>query len=178
MSTYGVPRSARGPSGRNTAFGAGRATWMRSAGTPSVRSTSRPVNAELTKIASQVSAALRYLRVCIERVRSVTHSGWWSGTRSWIVVARTPARCGGYIQSEKWSASNRPSSRSAAGRPSPLHAVRIAWESGSGHVRTSTSIPASAARIRPGPRRLVGANATTSCSEPAASTSPPSEPWM
>ena len=32
---------------------------------------------------------------------AVTHSGKWSGTRSWIVVARSPARCGGYIQSRE-----------------------------------------------------------------------------
>ena len=45
-----------------------------------------------------------------------------------------------------------------------LQAVRIACEAGSGHVRSSTSSPASASRMRAGPRRLVGANATSSCS--------------
>ena len=95
-----------------------------------------------------------------------------------MVVARTPARCGGYIQSEKCRASKAPRSRSDAGRPSLLQAVRTAWENGSGHVRSSTSIPARAARIRSGPRMLVGANATISCSAPAAATSPPSEPCM
>ena len=40
-----------------------------------------------------------YFAVCIEYVRRVTHSRWWTGTRSWIIVERTPARCGGNIQS-------------------------------------------------------------------------------
>ena len=47
----------------------------------------------------------------------------------------------GYIQSEKWSTSKEPRSRSADGRPMPLHAVRSACESGSRHVRSSTSMP-------------------------------------
>ena len=120
----------------------------------------------------------RYLRVCIARVRGVTHSGCRSGTRSWIVVARTPPRCGGYIQSLKWSTSKEPRSRSAAGRPAMLQPVRSACEKGRRQVRSSTSMPASAARIRSGPRMLVGAKATISCFPPAASTSPASEPRM
>jgi hypothetical protein len=121
-------------------FGAGCATRIRSAGSPSVAVTSRPVNAELTKTTSHVAAAFRYLRECIDRVLAVVHSGWWSGTRSWIVVARTPARCGGYIQSEKWSASNR---RGDA-RPRDVRACSSrphACDSGSGQVRSSTAIP-------------------------------------
>ena len=62
-------------------------------------------------------AVSAYLRV-VHRLRlAVVHSGKRSGTRSWIVVARTPARCGGYIQSEKWRTSNRPRrARARAGR--------------------------------------------------------------
>ena len=55
-----------------------------------------------------VAAAFRYLRrVHRAASRPVVHSGWWTGTRSWIVVARTPARWGGYIQSLKCNALER-----------------------------------------------------------------------
>ena len=102
----------------------------------------------------------------------VHHSGWWTGSRSWMIVARSPDRCGGVIQSVKRSASNEPSRRSAAGCPSLLQAVRTACEAGSGQSLVETGIPASARRIRAGPFRLVGANATISCSSPAASDKP------
>ncbi len=94
----------------------------------------------------------------------VHHSGWWNGTRSWNTVARTPPRCAGYIHSLKTNASSRPASSSTGGRPSRLHAVRSACEAGSGdEPRARPGCPSSAARIAPGPRRLVGANATSSC---------------
>ena len=82
-----------------------------------------PVNAEFAKTRSHVRAAFRYFAVCMRRVRPCTHSGWRSGTRSWIVVARIPARCGGYIQSEKWSTSIGPRKRSTFGSAEPAPAL-------------------------------------------------------
>ena len=58
----------------------------------------------------------RYFAPCIDTVRRCVHSGKCSGTRSCTIVERSPARCGGYIQSVKWSTSNGPRNRSA-GRP-------------------------------------------------------------
>ena len=77
----------------------GWATSTRSRGNDIVSAKSSAVKVELANTTLHVRAALRYLRPCIDCVRFVVHSGWCSGTRSWIVVARTPARCGGYIQS-------------------------------------------------------------------------------
>ena len=136
------------------------------------------MKAEFAKTTSQVAAACRAFAACIEIVRAVHHSGWWSGTRSWNTVARTPPRCAGYIHSLKTNASSGPARRSTGGRPSRLHAVRSACEAGSGISRCSTGMPASASRIRAGPRRLVGANATSSCAPAAADAIPASEPRM
>ena len=87
-----------------------------------------------------------------------------------------PRRCAGYIQSEKWKTSSRPTSRSTVGRPRRLQAVRSAC--GISGVRTSTSSPASASSIRSRPRGPDGPNATSSCSPPAASASPATMPRM
>ena len=92
---YGAPRSAAGPSGVNSGLGAGCPTWTRPGRTRSISTTSRPVYSEFTKTRSQVSAVFRYLRACIDCVRGVTHCGNRSGTRSWIVVARTPRAAAG-----------------------------------------------------------------------------------
>jgi hypothetical protein len=155
----------------------GWATRIRSAAMPSTSVASRPVYAELTKTTSQRFAA-SYCARCIERVRRVVHSGNRTGTRSCSIVDRTPERCGGVIHCWKWSASKRPSSRSAGGRPKRLHAVRQACANGSRHVRSSTSTAASARAISSRPAGLVGAKATTSCRPAAASTTPASEPRM
>ena len=157
----------------------GCATTIRSRGKSSVAAVSSAVKAELANITPQVRAAFSYLRPCIARVRGVTHSGKCSGTRSWIVVARRPARCGGYIQSVKCSTSNVPSQRSAGGQPSRDHAVRQPCAPGSVISRCSTGIPSSASGITRRPSGEVGANATTSCpSRCAAAASPASEPRM
>ena len=74
MSTYGTPRSAAGPSGRNTSFTPGCATGTRSEGTPRVSVTSRAVYSEIAKRTSHVAAAFSYLRECIANVLGVTHS--------------------------------------------------------------------------------------------------------
>jgi len=137
---------------------------------------SRAVNSEFVKRRSHVRAAFRYFAPCIRTVRRCVQSGNRSGTRSWIIVARTPPACGGYIQSEKWSTSNCPTIRSAGGLPARLQAVRQACANGSVGRRRSTSIPSSAASIAARPSRLAGAQATISCSPPAASTRPPSDP--
>ena len=118
------------------------------------------------------------VRAVRDTVRAVHHSGWWSGTRSWKTVARTPLRCAGYIHSLKRNASSCPANRSTAGRRARLQAVRSACEAGTGTSRSETEIPSSAARIARGPRRLVGANATTSWRPAAASANPASEPRM
>ena len=89
-------------------------------------------------------------------VRPCAHSGKRSGTRSWIVVARTPPRCGGYIQSEKCSTSKPPSQRSAAGRPARDHAVRQACAAGSTGSRRSTSRSPSASSTWRLPRADTG----------------------
>ncbi len=179
VSTYGFPRSAFGPSARKCSPMPGCATITRSRGKESVAATSSAVNDELAKITSQVRAALTYFRRCIDCVLPVVHSGWWSGTRSCTVVARTPLRCGGYIQSLKWSTSTAPSQRSAGGLPSADHAVRQTWAPGSGISRSSTSTPATASAIARRPANEVGANAITSCPRsPATSPSPPSDPRM
>ena len=57
------------------------------------------VKAEFANTTSQPRRS-RYFAVCIRRVRACTHSGKRRGTRSCTVVARTPPRCGGNIQSE------------------------------------------------------------------------------
>ena len=158
----GRSRPASGPSAVYSAPIPGWATTIRSRGKPSVAAVSSAVNAEFANITPHVAAAFRYLRVCMERVRPVTHSGKCSGTRSWIVVARRPARCGGYIQSVKWSTSKSPRNRSAGGRPSRDQAVRQAWANGSAASRSSTGIPSSASGIARCPAGEVGANATTS----------------
>ncbi len=54
--------------------------------------------AEFANTVSHIAAS-RYFAECIENVRGVTQSRWCNGTRSWITVDRSPARCGGYIQS-------------------------------------------------------------------------------
>ena len=96
-----------------------------------------------------------------------------------MVVARTPARCGGYIQSEKWRTSTGPRNRSTGGLPSRLQACRQKCARGRKRRRTSTGIPSSAAGIALRPFELVGANATISCSPPAAAAaSPVSDPRM
>ena len=133
---------------------------------------------ELAKTTSHVAAAFRPLCVCIETVRGVHHSGWWNGTRSWNTVARTPPRCAGYIHSLKTKASRRPANSSTAGLPSRLQPVRSACEAGSATIRRAAGMPSSAARIAPGPRRLVGANATSSCRPAAAAHMPATEPRM
>ena len=76
------------------------------------------------------------------RVRACTHSGKCSGTRSWIIVERTPARCGGYIQSLKWSTSKSPSDALGrrAGRAGSS-AVRTACAAGRTGSRRSTVDP-------------------------------------
>ena len=104
----------------------GRRRRTRSSGTPSSSTTSPPVKRELTKIRSHVCAACSYFGPCMRSVSGSTHSGKRSGTRSWTVVARRPARCGGYIQSEKWKTSSRPTSRSTGSRPRRLQACRSA----------------------------------------------------
>ena len=47
-----------------------------------------------------------------------------------------------------------------------------------GRGAAAIGMPSSAARIAAGPRRLVGANATSSCASPAAAAIPASEPRM
>ena len=137
------------------------------------------MKAELAKITSQVAAVCAYLRVCIECVRPVTHSGKWSGTRSWIVVARRPAFWGGYIQSVKWRTSKSPSQRSAGGQPARDQAVRQACAPMSVFSRSSSGIPSSTSGIVLRPAGEVGANATiASPAFSAASASPRSEPRM
>ena len=115
----GAARPAGGPSSVNSSPMPGCATTMRSRGNSSVPAVSSAVNAELAKITLHVRAAFVYLRECIARVRGVTHSGKCSGTRSWIVVARMPARCGGYIQSVKCRTSKAPRNLSAGGQRDP-----------------------------------------------------------
>ena len=88
------------------------------------------------------------------------------------------ARCGGYIHSLNINASRSPTNRSTDGVPMRLHAVRSACEAGSRTSRSVDRIPRSAARIALGPRRLVGANATSSWRPPAAAAIPASEPRM
>ncbi len=95
------------------------------------------------------------------------------------MVARRPARWGGYIQSVKWSTSNGPMKRSAGGQPSRDQAVRQPWAPGSVTRRVSTGIPSSASGITRRPSGEVGANATTSWpSRCAAAARPASEPRM
>jgi len=125
-----------------------------------------------------VRAALRYFAACIERVRAVVHSGKRSGTRSWIIVERTPERCGGNIQSEKWSTSSGPTNRSAGGRPARLQIVRQAWANGRRAILRSTGMPSSASATSRAPATLVGAQATSSCFPAATSARPKSEPRM
>ena len=172
----GPPRSAAGPSGPRPGSRPGGAWTMRSDSMPSSETRSAAVAAEFAKTTSHVRAAFRALCVCIEIVLAVHHSGCRRGIRSWKTVARTPARCAGYIHSLKRKASNDPASRSTAGCPARLQAVRSACEAGSGRSVERIGIPSSAARIRPGPRRLVGAKATSSC-RPAPAI-PAMEPRM
>ena len=71
-----------------------------------------------------------------------THSGWWIGPRSWTVVVRRPARCDGYIQSEKWKTSRRPTSFSIGGRCARLHILRQTVDGGGRvMIRRSPLIP-------------------------------------
>ncbi len=123
-------------------------------------------------------AAFRAFRVCIEIVLAVHHSGCRSGIRSWKTVARTPARWAGYIHSLKRNASSAPASRSTAGWPARLQAVRHACEAGNGSSLVEIRTPSSDARIRPGPLMLVGANATSSCRSAPASAIPTRVPRM
>ena len=125
------------------------------------RRASRRVYSELVKMTPQPVLA-RYLAACIRRVRAVTHCGNRIGTRSWIVVARRPSRCGGYIQSEKWKTSKCPRTRSMLGRPAWLQATRHASATGSVTMTGSATSPFRAWRIRYAPRRPTGANATIS----------------
>ena len=164
--TYGAPRSAAGPSGRNTSFGAGMGDAdpvgrERRAS----RSTSRPVYAEFTNTTSQVSAAFRYLRA-VHRprpARSSTRGDAAGRGRGSSSPARRRAAAGTSSRRSEGRRRRRGAARPRDGR-ALLQAVRTACENGSGQVRSSTSIPARAARIRSGPRMLVGANATISCS--------------
>ncbi len=133
---------------------------------------------ELANTTSHVAAAWRALRVCIDTVRGVHHSGWWKGTRSWNTVARTPPRWAGYIHSLKTKASSAPTKRSTGGRPALLQAVRSACEAGSRISLSVTGMPPIAARIASGPFRLVGPKATSSWRPAEASAIPASEPRM
>ena len=131
------------------------------------------MNSALTKITSQVRAALRYFAPCMRLVRPWTHSGKRSGTRSCTIVERRPPPCGGYIQSEKCSTSTGPRKRSTGGHPTRLQPCRQKCANGRNRSRGSTGSPASDSRIVRRPGADVGANGTTSA---PASTSPASEP--
>ena len=121
----------------------------------------------------------RYLRPCIDCVRFVVHSGRCSGTRSWIVVARTPARCGGYIQSrvvERVERAEPPlGGRAPGGRPGGAPRVRE-------REREERQLDVDAGErlgnhLAPGGRgRREGDDLVARAR--AASASPPSEPRM
>ena len=140
---------------------------------------SAAVKREFANTTSHVAAAWRALRVCIDTVRGVHHSGWWNGTRSWNTVARTPSRCGGYIHSLKTNASSGPTKRSTGGRPSRLQAVRSACDAGS---RISPHVDRDAADRAPGSRPArAGSSARrrpARAGPPAAAAIPASEPRM
>ena len=140
---------------------------------------SSAVNAELAKITPQVRAAFSYLRA-VHRAGARRYP-LREVERHEVVDRRRaqPARCGGYIQSVKWSTSKAPSQRSAGGgRPRPGVRQRVRAESV--FSRSSTGIPV---ERPPGSSRRpageVGANATTSSPlAAAAAASPCSEPRM
>ena len=174
----GPPRSAASPSGTSPSASPGGAGTIRSCSIPRTSTRSAAVKREFANTTSHVCAACRALRVCMDTVRGVHHSGWWKGTRSWNTVARTPPRCAGYIHSLNTNASSGPTKRSTGGRPRRLHPVRSAWDAGRRIRCSETWMPSRAARIASGPRRLVGPNATSSWRPPEAAARPPSEPRM
>ena len=141
----------------------GWATITRSRGKPSVAATSSAVNAELAKITSHVSRRVRVL-VRVHRARagrSPTRESAAARGRGSSSRARR-LRCGGYIQSVKWSTSNGPSQRSAGGQPRRDQAVRQPCAPMNVFSRSSTGMPASTSGITRRPSGEVGANATTS----------------
>ena len=77
-------------------------------------------------------------------------------------VVRSPERCGGCIQSVKWSTSKEPRNRSAGGRPSAPHARRVACASGTVTMRRSTGSPSRASSSTLRPRMLTGPKTTSS----------------
>ena len=112
---------------------------------------------ELANTTSHVAAAWRALRVCIDTVRGVHHSGWWKGTRSWNTVARTPPRWAGYIRSLKTNASSAPTTRSTRrpAEPAPGGPERVR-----GGEPDQLFGDRDARRSRPGSRRaLAGSSA-------------------
>ena len=162
--TYGAPRSAAAPSGVKTAL------------TPRCRDPDplcgdaeqlRHLSPRVGGVDEDHVARPRCVRVLARRAWPACASSSSPGSgrgRGRGSSSSGPRRAGpGYIQSVKWSTSNWPRNRSATGWAAMLHAVLRACEAGSGHRRNSTSSPSRADLIRPGPRKLVGANATISC---------------
>ena len=87
------------------AFDAGCATRIRPRWMPSVSADVTPRELRVDDHDVAPSRASRYLaRASRASARSPTR-GSPGGTRSWNIVARMPARCGGYIQSVKWRTS-------------------------------------------------------------------------
>ena len=105
--------------------------------------------------------------------------GMQTPSRAQISVERTPLRCRGYIQSEKWKTSRPPASLSTGGWPARLQIVRQRFaEGGSATIRRSTSRSRRELSTSDRARMLITPRATISCRSSAASTSPCSEPRM
>ena len=175
MSRYGTPRSAASPSAVNSSPMPGCATTIRSRGKPSVAAVSSAVKAELANMTSQVRAAFCVLAP-VHRARAAGRSTPGGeaarGRGSWSRGA--PARCGGYIQSLKWSTSNSPSQRSAGGRRAATRRCASRARRGADR-RCSTWMPSSASGIARRPSGDVGANATTSWPSRCAASARPRE---
>ena len=127
---------------------------------------------------SQVRAAFAYFAPCIARVRGVTHSGMMQ--RDEVVDHRRahPPALGRVHPVGEVEYVDRAEQALGGGRPRRLHAVRTACENGSAPERLDRQPVERRADRAPARFRLVGANATISCSPPVASASPASEPRM
>ena len=122
------------------------------------------MNSALTKITSQVPAALRYFAPCMRLVQPLDPFREPLGARSCTIVERSPPPCGGYIQSE-CSTSTCPRKRSTGATPR-----------GSSPAARSARTAGTAAAARPPARRATRGSSAARRSVGARTTSAPARP--